>query len=380
MRKALDPLCVDLQIPPTPQLSRTAAVWHLSTPITGRLRETSTTALDLAVALHPTPAVGGVPAAAAAELIGELEGDRGFYAGAVGWCDAARRRPLGGVHPRRTAVGRPPHRRTPTPAAGSSPNPIPTTKSPRPQRNSPPSCRLWRRNHEHPTRPARRRGRADRDDPRARRVRAGRPTNARSPKPSCAQRFSVTRRRCSGHIAEVDGEAAAGALWFRNFSTWDGVAGIYLEDLFVRPQFRRRGLARAMLATLARECVENGYTRLSWAVLDWNVDAIAALRRRRRAPAERVDHLPGVRPGVVGAGRVRVLLSPQPLHRRRAEQQDQRDERDDADGYAVHPLAASRRRGTRPPATAAAARTPQRRGPTAGRSTAPRPPPARRRR
>jgi isochorismate synthase len=87
MRKALDPLCVDLQIPPTPQLSRTAAVWHLSTPITGRLRETSVTALDLAVALHPTPAVGGVPAAAAAQLIGELEGDRGFYAGTVGWCD-----------------------------------------------------------------------------------------------------------------------------------------------------------------------------------------------------------------------------------------------------------------------------------------------------
>src|SRR5262249_46819044 len=47
-----------------------------------------------------------------------------------------------------------------------------------------------------------------------------------------------------GHIAEVDGQAAAGALWFRNFSTWDGVAGIYLEDLYVRPQFRRRGLAR----------------------------------------------------------------------------------------------------------------------------------------
>ena len=78
-----------------------------------------------------------------------------------------------------------------------------------------------------------------------------------------------------GHIAEEDGQAAAAALWFRNFSTWDGVAGIYLEDLFVRPQFRRRGLARAMLAALARECVENGYTRLSWAVLDWNVNAIA---------------------------------------------------------------------------------------------------------
>ena len=78
----------------------------------------------------------------------------------------------------------------------------------------------------------------------------------------------------SGHIAEVDGEAAAGALWFRNFSTWDGVAGIYLEDLFVRPKFRRRGLARALLAALASECVANGYTRLSWAVLDWNEPAL----------------------------------------------------------------------------------------------------------
>jgi len=78
-----------------------------------------------------------------------------------------------------------------------------------------------------------------------------------------------------GHLAEVDGRAAAVALWFRNFSTWDGVAGVYLEDLFVRPQFRRRGLARKLLATLARECVEQGYSRLSWAVLDWNVNAIA---------------------------------------------------------------------------------------------------------
>lgn len=78
-----------------------------------------------------------------------------------------------------------------------------------------------------------------------------------------------------GHIAEVDGSPAACALWFRNFSTWDGVAGIYLEDLFVRPDFRRHGLAKALLATLARECVEAGYSRLQWAVLDWNVNAIA---------------------------------------------------------------------------------------------------------
>ncbi|AKN17911.1 GNAT family N-acetyltransferase [Mycobacterium haemophilum] len=78
-----------------------------------------------------------------------------------------------------------------------------------------------------------------------------------------------------GHVAEVDGELAAMALWFRNFSTWDGVAGIYLEDLFVRPRFRRRGLARALLSALAAECLDNGHTRLSWAVLNWNSDAIA---------------------------------------------------------------------------------------------------------
>ncbi|MEZ0366936.1 isochorismate synthase MenF [Mycobacterium sp. pUA109] len=87
MRDALRPLCTDLQIAATPELSHTAALWHLSTPITGLLRDTATTALDLALALHPTPAVGGVPTDAAVELIGALEGDRGFYAGAVGWCD-----------------------------------------------------------------------------------------------------------------------------------------------------------------------------------------------------------------------------------------------------------------------------------------------------
>ncbi|GLE52736.1 isochorismate synthase [Mycobacterium montefiorense] len=88
MRAALEPLCDELLIAPEPQLSRTAAVWHLCTPISGTLRDKSTTAIDLALALHPTPAVGGVPAKAASELIAELEGDRGFYAGAVGWCDA----------------------------------------------------------------------------------------------------------------------------------------------------------------------------------------------------------------------------------------------------------------------------------------------------
>jgi isochorismate synthase len=87
IREVLEPLCTDLEIAPEPKLRKTDAVWHLYTLISAKLREKSTTALDLAVALHPTPAVGGVPAAAAAELITELEGDRGFYAGAVGWCD-----------------------------------------------------------------------------------------------------------------------------------------------------------------------------------------------------------------------------------------------------------------------------------------------------
>lgn len=88
IRAALEPLCDELSIGDEPQLSSTATVWHLCTPISGRLRETSTTAMDLALALHPTPAVGGVPTKAATQLIAELEGDRGFYAGAVGWCDA----------------------------------------------------------------------------------------------------------------------------------------------------------------------------------------------------------------------------------------------------------------------------------------------------
>jgi isochorismate synthase len=88
IRAALEPLCDDLTIASQPQLSRTAAVWHLCTPISGKLRDKSTTAIDLALALHPTPAVGGVPTKVASELIEELEGDRGFYAGAVGWCDA----------------------------------------------------------------------------------------------------------------------------------------------------------------------------------------------------------------------------------------------------------------------------------------------------
>lgn len=77
-----------------------------------------------------------------------------------------------------------------------------------------------------------------------------------------------------GHVAELGGEVVGCALWFKNFSTWDGVHGIYLEDLYVRPAARGSGLGKRMLVALAEECVRQGYSRLQWSVLDWNEPAI----------------------------------------------------------------------------------------------------------
>ncbi|MFD4613355.1 GNAT family N-acetyltransferase [Streptomyces sp. NPDC058440] len=77
------------------------------------------------------------------------------------------------------------------------------------------------------------------------------------------------------HIAQdADGEVVGFALWFLNFSTWRGVHGIYLEDLYVRPEARGGGYGRALLTELARVCVERGYERLEWSVLNWNRPAI----------------------------------------------------------------------------------------------------------
>ena len=74
-----------------------------------------------------------------------------------------------------------------------------------------------------------------------------------------------------GHVAVDPDDVPFGfALWFLNFSTWEGVHGIYLEDLFVRPQARGSGAGRALLATLAGLCAERGYRRLDWWVLHWN--------------------------------------------------------------------------------------------------------------
>jgi GNAT superfamily N-acetyltransferase len=89
-----------------------------------------------------------------------------------------------------------------------------------------------------------------------------------------------------GHVAEVSGEVAGVALWFLNFPTWDGVHGIYVEDLFVRPQHRGTGLGSELLAALAAECVRCGYSRLQWSVLDWNEPAIAFYRRLGATPMD----------------------------------------------------------------------------------------------
>jgi GNAT superfamily N-acetyltransferase len=75
-------------------------------------------------------------------------------------------------------------------------------------------------------------------------------------------------------IVEVDGAIAGLAIWFLNYSTWLGKHGIYLEDLFVRPQYRGRGYGKALLQHLAAKCEENGYGRFQWWVLDWNEPSI----------------------------------------------------------------------------------------------------------
>ncbi len=75
-------------------------------------------------------------------------------------------------------------------------------------------------------------------------------------------------------IAEVDGQAVGFALWFYNFSTFVGRSGLYLEDLFVRPEVRGRGAGKALLKALAQRCVAEGLGRMEWAVLDWNAPAL----------------------------------------------------------------------------------------------------------
>ena len=88
-------------------------------------------------------------------------------------------------------------------------------------------------------------------------------------------------------LAETEAGASAGfALFFHNFSTWEGRPGIYLEDLFVRPQYRGEGYGKALLAALARLARERGCARLEWAVLDWNAPAIRFYRALGAVPLD----------------------------------------------------------------------------------------------
>ena len=76
-------------------------------------------------------------------------------------------------------------------------------------------------------------------------------------------------------LVESDQREVAGfAVWFLNYSTWTGTHGIFLEDLYVKPEFRGRGYGTDLLVHLAKECVANGYHRLKWSVLDWNRPSI----------------------------------------------------------------------------------------------------------
>ena len=90
-----------------------------------------------------------------------------------------------------------------------------------------------------------------------------------------------------GHVAETaDGEVAGFALWFLTFSTWRGTHGIHLEDLFVSPAHRGTGLGRELLRTLAQECVDRGFARLEWSVLDWNTPSIEFYRAAGALPMD----------------------------------------------------------------------------------------------
>ena len=105
-------------------------------------------------------------------------------------------------------------------------------------------------------------------------------------------------------LAEWDGAPVGFALWFYNFSTFRGRHGIYLEDLFVRPAYRGRGIGKALLLNLARCCRDEGLARLEWAVLDWNAPSIAFYRSLGAEPMEEwtVYRLTGEALDRLGAG------------------------------------------------------------------------------
>ena len=92
------------------------------------------------------------------------------------------------------------------------------------------------------------------------------------------------------HVVEhvsADGHTLGGfAIWFLNYSTWLGVNGLYLEDLYVRPELRGTGYGKRLLATLAQECLDKGYGRFEWSVLDWNEPALGFYRSIGAVPMD----------------------------------------------------------------------------------------------
>jgi GNAT superfamily N-acetyltransferase len=100
------------------------------------------------------------------------------------------------------------------------------------------------------------------------------PEEAKATREQIIESFFSEDPKVFCEIVEVDGSIAGFAIWFLNYSTWQGKHGIYLEDLFVRPQYRGKGFGKALLKHLAAICEERGYGRFQWWVLDWNQPAI----------------------------------------------------------------------------------------------------------
>ncbi len=84
--------------------------------------------------------------------------------------------------------------------------------------------------------------------------------------------------RVFAHVVERDGDIVGIAIWFLTYSTWLGTHGVWLEDLYVDDAQRGRGYGKALMVSLAEVCVERGYGRFEWTVLDWNAPSIAFYR------------------------------------------------------------------------------------------------------
>lgn len=98
--------------------------------------------------------------------------------------------------------------------------------------------------------------------------------------------FAENPRVFAAMAENEEGEVQGFALWFLNYSTWEGVHGIYLEDLYVSPEARGEGHGKALLQHLAAIAVVNGYARVEWSVLDWNEPSINFYRRLGARPMD----------------------------------------------------------------------------------------------